>query len=145
MNVGADDAIGGTQISGAAQIHIFTDFSNHIRQNRSHIFAGYRAGESFQAFNIALDSQSSLGGIFNIILKNIVLGNEVGFGVYFNNRTGIAFYIYGYQTFCGDTAGFFGSGSQAFFAEPVNCLFHIAIGFNQRLFAIQHAGTGGLS
>lgn len=49
------------------------------------------------------------------------------------------------QTFGRNAAAFLAAEAQTFFAQPVNGGFHVAVGFGQGFFAVQHAGAGAFS
>ena len=145
VNVRGDNAVADFQHGGAAQVHVFADFRNQVGQAFFKGFVNFRALKSLHVADFAVVHQSNQSGIGNIFLKHVVLGDKVGFGVYFDNGAFVAVNGNRNQTFGRNAAGLFGSRSQAFFAQPVNGGFHVAVSFGQGFFAVQHAGTGAFS
>ena len=141
MNIIADNAFIDGNHLGTAQIHILADFGNHVGQTFFKGFAAFRAVKFFHFADIAVFHQSNGCGVFNIFLKNFVFGNEVGFGVDFDNGAFITVNGNGNQTFGSNAAGFFSGAGQTFFTQPVNGSFHVSVCFGQSFFAVQHAGA----
>ena len=95
-----------------------------------------------QLFDVAAFFQRDVGGAFDEVLELIVAGDEVGFGIDFDQRAGIAADGNADQAFGGDAAGFLRGLGKAFLAQPVDRGFHVAAGFGQRVLAIHHARAG---
>ena len=84
-----------------------------------------------------------LGEVYEIL----GLGNEVGLAVYFNENANLAAGVdvrYA-SAFSSYAAVLLGSGSHALLAEPINCLFLVAVYGSQGLFAVHHACAGSLT
>ena len=124
---------------------MFADFRNQVSQAFLKGFVNFRALKGLHVADFAVVHQSNQSGVGNIFLKHVVLGDKVGFGVYFDNGAFVAVNGNRNQTFGRNAAGLFGGRSQTFFAQPVNGGFHVAVGFGQGFFAVQHAGAGAFS
>lgn len=81
------------------------------------------------------------------ILEVVGVGNEVGFAVDFHQRAGAAAgrHVRHNSAFRRDTASLLGSLRKSLFAQPVNGLVHVAVGFDKRLLAVHHARVGTLA
>ena len=145
MNVGSNNAFADFDHFGATQIHIFADFGNHVGQTFFKRLVNFRTLEVFHVAEFAVVHQGNQSGVFDIFLENFVFGNEVGFGVNLDHGAFVAFHGNRDQTFGGNAAGFLGGRGQAFFAQPVDGLFHVAVCFDQGFFAVKHSGAGRFS
>ena len=98
--------------------------------------------ESINVSRIVVDN--SLSCEFYEAAEIFVFGNEVGFGVNFDCN-GSFFSFVGEcenNTFCCDSAGFFSYGSKTFFTKEFNSFFHVAVGFHECFFAVEHSAFG---
>ena len=86
--------------------------------------------------------QSNLGHFTHQRLEVGVLRDKVGFRVDLNRDTAAVVDGHANQAFRGHTVCLFGSLGQAFGAQPVDGGFHVAIGFDKRLFGVHHPCAG---
>ena len=127
----------------AANFEVFTDFELSVLKmfvNGSAV--NNTCEESFNVCRIVVDN--SLSCKFYEFTEIFVFGNEVGFGVNFDCNGNFLFCIGECEnkTFSSDSAGFFCNGCKAFFTKEFNCFFHVAIGFDESFFAVEHSAFG---
>src|SRR5690606_30459638 len=77
----------------------------------------------------------------------VVAGNEVSFGVHFQNESNgvVVRHLDQGNTFSGGTAGFLGSLQTGRLAQLLDCSFDTAVSLNQSLLALHHAKAGTLT
>ena len=80
-----------------------------------------------------------LGNLADKRLELVALRDEVGLAIDLDERVNAVFAICVDDTLRGYLACSLGAGRHSLFAENVNRFVHIAVGFNQSLFAIHHA------
>ena len=106
---------------------------------------GSGVGGGLQGVQIAARFQGQAGRRFDEFLEFIVAGNEIGFGVDFDQSAGGAVDGNPDQAFRSYPARLLGRRRQALGAKPVHRRLMVAIGFDERLLAIHHAGAGLLA
>ena len=144
MDVGSDGAFALCfKADVFAEQQVFADLGDFC-------FDGVFDGEAVAYDCIGSSKVSSGGGdqgvsdAANESLEVIVLGNEVGLAVDFEQEAGFA----ASRDACGDGAfvgfavSFFGSFGNAFFAQQGDGGIDVAIGFFERAFAVHHARVG---
>ena len=87
-------------------------------------------------------ASAMLGGGLHEILELVVARDEVGFGIHFHQRAGIAADSDADQAFRRDAAGLLRGLGQALLAQPVDGGFHVAVGLVERGLAVHHARAG---
>ena len=85
------------------------------------------------------------GDALDVLVKELVLGDEVGFGVYLNGDADAVDYGGEGNALGGYTAGLLLSGGETLLAEPLNGLVDISIGLGKGLLALHHAYAGHLA
>ncbi len=139
----------GSQVVGsfdaleAAHADVFAQFGNH---GLAHGFNGLAIG----GFHVAQSGHiGRVAGHYGLRCglgksqKAFIFGHKVGFAVYFNQCTHIAFDGISQHAFGGCAAGQFTGFSAGFDAQDFFGFFHVAIGFNQGFFAFHHAQASG--
>ena len=111
VDISGNNAVADFNHFGAAQIHILANLGNHVGQALFKRLVNFRALKSFHVANFARAHQGNQSGVLDIFLKDFVFGDKIGFGVNLDHGAFVSFNGNGNQTFCGNAAGFFGSGS----------------------------------
>ena len=140
MDIGAEHAFNDSE---AADVHIFTDGVDHILQLSFYGVKGFIVGQSLQSFYVSgLIVNDNIQNTLNECLESVVLGNEVGFCVYFDNSGNIILNHDVNNAFSGDTAGFLVSLAQTLFSQDLDSFVEVTVGFNESLLAVHHTNTG---
>ena len=84
----------------------------------------------------------SLGDALDKVDKLLVLGDEVGLGVDFDDDAGAVDDGGVSHTLGGYAAGLLLGGGEALLAQPLNGLVHVSISGGEGLFAVHHADAG---
>ena len=129
----------------AAERHVFANLAD---QAFSGIFQGWAksvdfTGQRAHGFNrgwVVLGHQLS-GGVTQR-QEALVLGDEVGFAVHFNQRALLAFNEGGHNTFCRHAGSRFTSLVTQLNAQNFFCFFHVAISFREGFLALHHGCVG---
>ncbi len=146
MHVGHVGGLG--KADKAADLQVLTDGHDLLGQDLGHgqVALGVLALE--QSVHIGgVVVQNDLADVLDKLLESFALGAEVGLAVDFHNGgnaalgadAGIS------HAFGGHAAGLLGGLGQALLTQPVDCLFHIAVGGLESLLAVHHADVGHLT
>jgi len=149
MDIRGDNAFVDGNARRAAQRHVLADLADHFRNMFVDRFACARKCFPAKFIEIAADANRRLRNVLNHRLKGFIARNEVGLGIDFDDNADRAGAIWlhanGDKALRRCAAGFFCGLGKAFFAQPVNRGFHVAVGFFQRGLAIHHACAGFLA
>ena len=141
MHVGGHEALRHRQLAGAAQRHVLADGGDGVRDRIMHRSAA-RIGRRLDRLDIIPDDERDAGNVAGHGLKLLVLGQEIGFGIDLDHDTGRSGRCNRHKTLGSRAAGLLGSLREALLAQPVDCGFHVAAGFHQRVLAVHHACVG---
>ena len=130
--------------SETAQRDLFADGRSRIGDDFLQRSLAAVACQRRSEISRALLDQHLLNGIEQC-QELIVLGNEIGLGVHFEDHTDIAFDGNAAQTLCSDAAGFLRRLGDSLFAQPVDGLADVAVALSQGLLAVHHARAGLLT
>src|SRR5690606_11761490 len=137
VDVGRDNALRDGQRSRTTEADVFTDGGNSVLCRFGNgLPVNLGVGNSFGR---TIGRQGSLGDLADQILESIVAGNEVGFGVDFNDNSLVAGSCNADQTFGSRTASLLVSLCNTLGAQPVNGSVDVAIGFGKCCLAVHHA------
>ncbi|CUW96263.1 hypothetical protein AGR1B_Cc80149 [Agrobacterium fabacearum S56] len=145
VDVGRDNAVLDFECCRTAQRHVLADGGDRVLDAVGNGLAGCRIGGGADGFNGAVGGERYLGNAANEILERVVAGNEVGFGVEFDNNSLVTHGGDADQTFGSRTARLLVGLCDALGAQPVDRRFHVAIGFSKSLLAVHHACAGFLA
>ena len=132
-----------TDSSGrTAQRHVLADRGDRILDAFSNGLAGCRVVRSGNGLDRTVGANGDVGDAANEVLEGIVAGNEVGFGVDFDDDGLGAVARNADQAFSSGAARLLVGLGDALGAQPVDRGFHVAIGFGEGLLAVHHACAG---
>ena len=129
----------------AAHLDVFTNGEDAVFQ---HLVYGQLAAlgcagqQGFYVGGVLVDDGVRAG--LDKGLELGVFGHKVGLGIDFYHNRYLAAVTYSGVGYAlgGNAAGFLYGCGQSLFAQQINGLFHVALGFGQGLFAVHHAAAG---
>jgi len=141
VDVGNDTTLRNRDALCAADHLVFTNGCDIVGQDFLHRAAIGMCSRENGVGVVSAKAQRNAGDLADEILELFVLGNEVGLTVDFNGRTLGAVNGNANKTFGRSAARLLGSSGKTLGAQQVNCGFHVAIGFFERLLGVHHAGA----
>ena len=144
VDVGGDAA--GIDGGGAGELDVL---AQHVDGVGEDVLDGLALeGGGAQSLDVGgLGSQSGAAELLGVGLELLVHAHEVGLAVQLDDGGGLG--IIGQNghdgALVGGTAGLLGGSGQTAGAQHVDSLLHIAIGLDERLLALHHAGVGHLA
>ena len=129
----------------AADLQIFADGHNLLRQNLGNLQFGAGIGAVLDSLNVGgIVLQNNLADILDELNERSGLRAEVSLAVDLDHGADTALFADSRvsHALSRDAAGLLSSLGQTLFAQPFNSLVHIAVGLGQRLLAVHHADIG---
>lgn len=131
-----------TESGRTTQVHVLADRCDRILDRVGNRLAGCRVVRSGNGLDGAVGRDSDLGDAADEFLEGIVTGNEVGFGIDFDDDGLGALARNADEAFGGGAAGLLVGLGDTLGAQPVDRRFHVATGFSKSLLAVHHACAG---
>jgi hypothetical protein len=142
VDVGCDGALLDGELGRTAEAKILANGADSVLDGVGNRLVGTRIRGGCNGLGLAAIGERHLGDIGDDLLEGSVAGNEVGLGIDLDDRRLTHAGIDADEPFGRGTAGLLVGLGDALLAQPVDGLFHVAVGLVQRHLAVHHARAG---
>jgi len=141
VHVGGDGARLDREHARAADGHVLADGGDQPGQLLGHGVLGAGVVRRLYVLHILAHAQREARHFADEVLEVLVPRHEVGLGIDLDHGGDLRAGGDADQPLGGDAAALLGGGGQALLAQPVDGRVHVAVGLDERLLAVHHAGA----